>query len=243
MTGDEVLTPEVVAPFDKARAVEVLGRLEAAMSTFVRSTVQLADMAYEARTAECWRVDGAFLDARAGGTVVPPSGDSGSWARVWLGWKFGRDGRGVERLAIFGHTRAIIRVDPTLPELDVPEYLARPLGKLLHPRYLASETPDDEAHEEAVRQAYRDALAYTQSGTPAEAIKMMDKALKKSDFRPLRRVLSKSENQKGEARRAGIHRERTRMTGAGYNLLQLGAFTVFDEAMAELVKARERAGR
>lgn len=242
MTTMEVFTPEVVEEFDKARAGAVLRRIDAAMSSWVRSTVELADLAFEAKNVECWRVDGAFLDAKAAGAIAPAD-DQRHVGRDWLAWKFNRAGRTIRDLVDYGELRSIIAADPSLPALAEPESAARPLGKLLRPRYLSSETPNIAERNEAIREVYGIAVKMTESGTAAEAIKMIPKALKKSEYRPLRRLLTKSEGQKSLERQAAILRARKQMTAAIHDLLRLGAFDVFDEVLAETAEARHRVAR
>lgn len=154
MTDLEVVRGEVIS-FDQARAAITLRKIDAAMQTWVRSTVELADLAYEARLVECWRVDEDFAAARAAGAIAPAV--DRNWGRVWLGWKFNRAGRTVEMLADYGELRSIIAADSSLPVLAEPEGVARPLGRLLRPRYLPSEAANIDERDDAIRQIWRDA--------------------------------------------------------------------------------------
>lgn len=156
MSDLEVVRGEVIS-FDQARAGITLRKIDAAMQTWVRSTVELADLAYEAQQAECWRVDEDFAAARAAGSIGPAP--DRNWGRVWLGWKFNRAGRAVERLADYGELRSILAADSSLPVLAEPEGAARPLGRLLRPRYLPSETANVAERNDAIRQIWRDAAS------------------------------------------------------------------------------------
>lgn len=237
MKTDKIEHGEVIN-FEQARALITLRKIEAAMSRWITSTVELADLAYEARLEECWRVDEDFAAARAAGSMDPA--DQRNISRQWLGWKFNRAGRVVEYLADYGELRSIIGADPTLPALAEPERAARPLGKLLRPKYIGKEVPNVEERNEAIRRVWRDAVSLTESGTPAEAVKAIGKALKRTDYKPLKRLLTKSEAQKSLERQSAVTKARKTMTEAGYVLLRLGAIDVFDEVLAEMTEARRR---
>lgn len=238
MTAVERVTDAEVVDFDMARAKSTLRKLEAAMETWIGSSVELADLAYQARRDDCWRADEEFAAARASGSIDPDP--KGHWSRVWLGWKFNRAGRAVEYLADYGELRTIIAADASLPMLAEPEGAARPLGKLLRPKVIGKEVIDVAERDDAIRQVWRDAISLTKNGTPAEAIKAVPKALKRADYKPLRRLSTKSASQKSADRQAKIDRAGRNARESLYKLLELGAVQVFDDVIAELAEARHR---
>jgi tetratricopeptide (TPR) repeat protein len=231
------LTDAEVINFDEARARHTLRRVDEAMGAWLRTGVELADLAHQARRDECWRVDDDFKAALAAGTMVPADGRG--VARAWLGWKLNQGGRYAEFLADYGALREIIAADPALPELAEPERAARPLGKLLRPLYKSTEQVDTDERDEAIRQVWRSALEFA-DGNPSKAIKEVPKALQRCDYAPLRRLAKKQNAQKDAERQQKIDRAVKAMLTAGHLLIQLGAIDRFDDAIKELAEARKR---
>lgn len=235
------LVPDLVEePFDEERARQTLVLVEQAMSQWIGSTVRLADLVYKTKRDQCWRVDEDYRSGLASGAIAPPSDEGhGSHALTWLAWKFNRAARTVRTLADYGELRSIIGGDPELPQLAEPEFVARPLSKLLRPKYLNAEKAElADQHPEAVRSIWRQALARAE-GAPAKAVPEALKIAKTSDFAPIRRAFKKSMRERRERRQVEIAKAVKAMGKAGHDLIRLGAVDRFDEVTTELARARK----
>jgi hypothetical protein len=224
--------------FDEDLARQVLADVEEAMRRWITSTVKLADMVYLTKRYQCWRVDEDYRAALASSAIALDT--RGNHQLTWLGWKFNRAARSIRELGDYGYLRAIMSVDPNLPQLAEPEFVARPLRVLLRPKYTKSEEAElGEQHHDVIRSIWRQATERT-GGDSAKAIPEAIKIAKKSDFAPIRRVFVRSMTQKREAREKLITATAKAFGKAGHDLIRLGATDQFDAVMAELAEARKR---
>lgn len=240
---DHVTDAEIVS-FDDAKARSTLRKVDAAITKWIGSTVDLADLCHEAQRDQCWRVDEDYRAGLSGGAIAPPDDTKGrSHARNWLGWKFNRSGRTAEQLADYGELRAILAVDCTLPNTAEPEATARKMvAKLLHAKLLGREVEDPEARAEAIREAWRIATARTEGDIRAAMTEVLRPVvLKQIKYRPIRRLAEpKPPEERARIRRQKIDRAARQFLKRGHDLINLGAVDRFDDALAELTEARGR---
>ena len=233
---DHVTDAEIVN-FDEAQARQTLREVEAALKDWIGSTVHLADLVHRASVNSCWRVDEDYRAGLASGAIAPQKRGDGSTdqGRTWLGWKFNRGARTVRELGDYGELRAIIAADPALLQIAEPEFVARPMRKLLRPKLLGKEVADQGARDEAIRRAWQLAVERAE-GNSRDAIAevLRPVVLKQIEYRPIRRLVEKlPPGEKARIRREKIARASRQFLQRGHDLINLGAVDSFDAALVE----------
>jgi hypothetical protein len=221
MSAVEHVTDAEVVDFNDIQARQVLGKFDAALKAHAVTGVELMDLCYEVRESKPWKVDDEFRAELAAGRIARAV--DRSLFEPWVQFRMNRLGLGnqfsqryLAQLAAAGDARRQLACAIAQADLPSTEWSMRPLTKLFNPRPISGEQIDLDELRVAAAAVYIDALEH--EGDPNKASKAIVKYIKRSNYAPLRRSVSKPQKAKDAEREAMIDKARQAVRD-GFNLL------------------------